>query len=92
MSTNDPLCPKCNLRLEQQNLQEPFVRCPKCGKKAEELFSKIGYLAMICSCGSQLSFDLEHIYGKDLTESSITHGECPVCKKVINVKIEVWEA
>ena len=85
-------CPNCNLPLQQCDLTEPFHRCPKCGKKAEELFSKIGYIAIVCSCGASLTWDLEHVYGKNYSPSSITSGECPNCKKRVNVKIEVWEA
>jgi hypothetical protein len=63
----------------------------------------IGWIATYCSCGQALTFELEHVYGVyegDTSEmppnhvpvpSSYTHGECPICKKVINLRIEVWE-
>ena len=30
-SSMDDTCPKCNVRMEQLDLNEPFHRCPKCG-------------------------------------------------------------
>lgn len=51
----------------------------------------LGWIATKCSCGEELVYEMEHVYGTGETPKSITHGECPICKVIMNVKIEVWE-
>lgn len=64
----------------------------------EEQEEKIGWLALMCECGQELTYELEHVYsvkdqtvqGRDTVKQSITHGGCPKCDRVVNVKVEVW--
>ena len=52
----------------------------------------LGWIATRCSCGAELVYEMEHVYGENDSPGSMTHGECPNCNIVMNVKIEVWEA
>ena len=57
----------------------------------DEDWYPLGWIAVKCTCGQELTYPLDHIYGINETPSSYTHGACPKCNKVLNVKLEVWE-
>ena len=59
--------------------------------KENEQWYPLGWIALRCSCGAELTYPLDHVYGINETPKSFTHGECPICKKIHNVKVEVWE-